>query len=387
MQGISIASRTEQIPNIRPYFDIDDRSLKTLAELFASGQVTNNGIYVRDFERKLGDYLGVKHAVAVSNGADALLLALKASVIAPGKVVLPAYTYIATLNAVVHAGLSPVFCDIDEHTFTMDPQCLSQIIQTHENVRCVVPVNVFGVPADLLAIRKLCDRAKACLVYDNAHGFGTTVNGRRISSAPDAQIFSFHATKTLPAVEGGLVLSSDPKIIESVRQLRNHGLAPNLEDSVPGFNAKMDEIRAIVGIQSLEKFADTLERRRYYGHRLTACRDRFPDTFVTQAIPDGVETNFQNLGVRCPAALETGLERVMHLFQSLGVGVRSYFNPPLHKLKGFKSKNRLPVTESVWQTLISFPIHSRMTEPALDQIENAICKVAEALRADGLKSV
>ncbi|MDR5729775.1 MAG: DegT/DnrJ/EryC1/StrS family aminotransferase [Terriglobia bacterium] len=353
-----------------------------LAGLLASGQVTNNGIHVQDFERKLAHYLGVKETVAVSTGSDALLLALKALALARGKAILPAYTYIATLNAVVHAGLDPVFCDIDSRTFTMDPAHLAQIIDNHKDVRCVIPVNVFGVPADLPAIRKLCDGAKATLFYDNAHGFGTEVNDRKIAREADAQVFSFHATKTLPAVEGGLVVSDNPRVLSAVKQLRNHGLAPNINETIPGFNAKMDEIRAVIGIQSLEDFPATVERRRYYGHRLLASFNRFPDVFTVQVIPEQVKTNFQNLGVRCSYAARIGLPRIMELFRSMGVGVRSYFDPPLYKFKGFDTGPALPVTESVWQTLISFPIHSRMTEAALVQIEQSIAQVAELAQCE-----
>jgi len=367
----------DQIPNIRPFFDINESGMRMLAGLLASGQVTNNGIHVQDFERKLAHYLGVKETVAVSTGSDALLLALKALALGRGKAILPAYTYIATLNSVVHAGLDPVFCDIDARTFTMDPGHLAQIIGNHKEVRCVIPVNVFGVPADLPAIRKLCDRAQATLFYDNAHGLGTEVHDRKIALEADAQVFSFHATKTLPAVEGGLVVSDNPKVVSVVKQLRNHGLAPNIDETVPGFNAKMDEIRAVIGIQSLENFPDTLERRRYYGHRLRASFNRFQDVFTVQVIPEHVKTNFQNLGVRCSHASRIGLPKVMELFRSFGVGVRSYFDPPLYKFKGFDTGPELPVTESIWQTLISFPIHSRMTEAVLSQMEDAILRVAE----------
>ena len=372
-----------QIPNIRPYFDVDESGMRILADLLASGQVTNNGAHLRDFERKLAEYLGVRETVAVSTGSDALLLALKALALGPGKAVLPAYTYIATLNAVVHAGLTPVFCDIDPGTFTMDPAHLTRIVESHKDVRCVIPVNVFGVPPDLPAIRKLCDRAHAALFYDNAHGFGTEARNRKMAAEADAQAFSFHATKTLPAVEGGLVVSDSPAVISGVKQLRNHGLAPNIDETIPGFNAKMDEVRACIGIQSLKNFPETLERRRYYGHRLRACFNRFQDVFAAQVIPENVKTNFQNLGVRCLHASRVGLPQVMEMFRSLGVGVRSYFDPPLNQLRGFDTGQELPATESVWKMLIAFPIHSRMTEAVLSQIEEAIVRVADLSRSKG----
>jgi dTDP-4-amino-4,6-dideoxygalactose transaminase len=371
----------DEIPNVRPYFEMDEEGLRSLTEALASGRATNNGVHVQRFERLLAEYLGVNEAVAVSNGSDALLLALIALDRPRGKAILPAYTYVATLNAVVHAGLDPVFCDIHTGSFTMDGAHLGELLERTSDVRCVLPVNVFGVPPDLREIRALCDRVGATLVYDNAHGFGTEVNGRRLAGEPEIQVFSFHATKTLPAVEGGLIVTEDPAILSSVRRLRNHGLGQVASDFVPGFNAKMDEIRAIIGTCSLRGFPDALARRRSYGQRLCRTFGRFEGVYEIQAVPKDVSPSFQNLGVRCPRAASAGLEYVLGLFRARGIGVRSYFDPPLHTLKGYAGRSTLPATESVWRTLVSLPIHSRMTEAALCRIEDAARDVAKHLQS------
>jgi dTDP-4-amino-4,6-dideoxygalactose transaminase len=369
----------ELVPCIRPYFELDDAGLDSIAGLLASGQVTNHGPKVRRFEQLLARYLGVQEAVAVSNGSDALLLSLKALELTHGKAILPAYTYIATLNAVVHAGLEPVFCEVERASFTMDPSHLSELLRRHEDVRCVVPVNVFGVPPDLAAIRDLYRSSDARILYDNAHGFGTEVNGQRVPTEPDVQIFSFHATKALPAVEGGLIVSADSETLSRVKRLRNHGLGSVPAETMPGFNSKMDEIRAVIGIHSLQNFPESLARRRAYGHRLTTSFGCFPETYTVQTIPSGVETNFQNLGVCCAPADVGGLPRVIDLFKAQGVAERSYFDPPLYKFPGFDRGAALPVTESIWRTLISVPIHSRMSEAVLERIEVATSAVAREL--------
>ncbi|RYD83296.1 MAG: aminotransferase class I/II-fold pyridoxal phosphate-dependent enzyme [Verrucomicrobiaceae bacterium] len=368
------------ISGIRPYFEFDEETLSSIATLLASGQVSNHGPQVHQFEERLAEYLGVKQTLAVSSGSDGLLLAVRALRLEPGKAILPAYTYIATLNAVVHAGLEPVFCDIEPGSFTMDPQVLSELLKQHNDVRCVLPVNVFGVPPDLTTIRQLCDQANTRLLYDNAHGFGTETNGHRFQDEPDVQVFSFHATKTLPAIEGGLIVSNDPDVFSLAKRLRNHGLAPNHSDTIPGFNAKLDEIRATVGLHSLRSFAETLSRRREYGARLTQCFRLFPDIFRVQHIPENVRSNFQNLGIICMPAEELGLSHVLDLFKTRGIGVRSYFDPPLYKFSSFDKGGPLPVTESIWSTLISFPIHSRMTEETLSRMEDAIRSIAGVLQ-------
>lgn len=368
------------ISGIRPYFEFDEGTLSTIASLLASGQVSNHGPQVHQFEERLAEYLGVKQTLAVSTGSDGLLLAVRALGLAQGKAILPAYTYIATLNAVVHAGLAPIFCDIEPESFTIDPQALAELLEQHRDVRCVVPVNAFGVPPNLATIRHLCDQANVRLLYDNAHGFGTEIDGKRFQNEPDVQVFSFHATKTLPAIEGGLIVSNDPEVFLLAKRLRNHGLAPDHSDTIPGFNAKLDEIRATVGLQSLRSFPETLSRRREYGTRLLQCFRRFPGVFRVQQIPGNVRTNFQNLGIICPPAEKLGLSHVLDLFKARGVGARSYFDPPLYKFSGFNKGPALPVTEGIWSTLISFPIHSRMTEETLSKMEDAVCSVAKTIQ-------
>ena len=370
-----------QIPGIRPYFEPDPTALAAIADALASGQVSNNGSHVKAFEASLAEYLDVPETASISTGSDALMITLKAMRLPPGRVILPAYTYIATLNAVVQCGFDPIFCDAESDGFTMDSEHLRELIRTHSNVVCVIPVNVFGIPPDLASIRAACDAANLKLLYDNAHGFGVETDGCRYGREADAQIFSFHATKTLPAVEGGLVIASDPTVMEAVKRLRNHGIGATLLETGPGFNAKMDELRAIVGASSLRTFPEALARRRIYGHRLTKRFEQFPDIYRIQKIPDNVATNFQNLGVCCLPAEQRGLVNVLQLFKSRGIGVRPYFDPPLYKIPGFEASGALPVTETIWQTLVSFPIHSRMSEPALEQIEGAIGDVTSVLRS------
>jgi dTDP-4-amino-4,6-dideoxygalactose transaminase len=379
----SIAAATAGlVPNIRPYFEVDAETLARVAELLASGRVTNHGPQVQAFQASLAEYLRVRETVAVGSGSDALLLSLKALGVSGGAAILPAYTYVATLNAVVQAGLTPVFCDIDPKSFTLDPAHLAALLPRLRAVACLIPVNVFGVPPDLATLDRLARSAGAKVLYDNAHGFGTEDNEARVAPEPDVQIFSFHATKTLPAVEGGLIVANDPGVSSLAKRLRHHGLGSRPAEMIPGFNSKMDELRAVIGLQSLRHFPETLARRRAYGRRLLSAFQRFPECYVPQVTPPAVRTNFQNLGICCPAAEQVGLSRVIELFGRQGVGVRSYFDPPLNHFPGFDQGPQLPVTQRIWRTLISVPIHSRMSEDTLEQITGAAAAVAEELERE-----
>lgn len=350
--------------------------MKELRASLESGLLTNNGPHLRSLEARAAAYLGTDEAVAVSCGADALLLAV-AALEPSGAAVLPAFTYIASLSAVAHAGLRPVFCDIDPETWTMDPARLEEILRRERGVSVVMPVNVFGVPPELEEIAGLARRAGAEMIYDNAQGFGTETEGLRLPREPLAQVFSLHATKLLPAVEGGLIVSRRPELLGRIRRLRNHGLAEDLFDSTPGYNAKMDELHALVGLHSLRGFSEALKRRRSYGERLTGfLRREAPGFFTTQRVPAGVLPNFQNLGALCAVPDEDALASVIEELARRGVGARRFFYPPLHRLKIHRDGPSLPVTERVCRSQLCLPIHSRMTEKDLRAIEEAAAHVA-----------
>lgn len=363
----------DPVPEVRPRFEPDAKLMSELHGILESGQATNGGPRSRELERRVAEYLDVPAAVAVSTGYDGLALVLRALGHRRGRVVLPSYTFIATLNAVLAAGLEPVFCDIDPETFTLSPEALENLLPDQTDIVVVVAVNVFGVPPELAAIRALADRAGAALIYDNAQGFGTEVDGVRAPAEPLAQVFSLHATKLLPAAEGGLVASADPALLLELRVLRNHGIREDPLTSTAGVNAKLDELRAAVALHSLEGLPGALERRRSYAGWL---RDRLVEPelggfFRPQRIPSGVRSNFQNLGVRCALNGSLTLDEVIGRFRDRGVGCRSYFNPALHHLESYRGRFRLPRTDEVWRSLVSLPIHSRMDRTTLARIAAA----------------
>lgn len=376
--GLRPAVGAPKISMVRPWFGPDGELLNAYDRCLASGQVTNNGPFVQQFEREIAHYLDVEDAVAVSSGSDALYLALRAAD-RTGKAILPSYTFIATLHAVLANGLEPVFCDIDEATFTLSAGCLEGVLEREDDVAVVIPVNVFGVAPDLATIAELTSPKGIEIVYDNAHGFGTEVFGVRAPYEPLAQVFSFHATKALPAIEGGAVVSRDADLMGEIRRLRNHGIRPAVVESSPGPNSKMDELRALTGLHGLRDFDRTLERRRHYGGRLSAFfNDSCAGTFRPQLVPKGVRSNYQNLGVVCGVEGPADLESIRADFLAHGIEARSYFNPALHHLAAFRATACLPTTDRIWRSLLCLPIHSYMSEADLERLETAACRVAEA---------
>jgi dTDP-4-amino-4,6-dideoxygalactose transaminase len=292
------------------------------------------------------------------------------------KAVLPSFTFMATLNVVVLGGLTPVFCDIDPDTWTLCPNHLGRILAADPAIRLVVPVNVFGVPPDLRAIRRAMDGSRATLLLDNAHGLGTVRYGMRVAPEASVQIFSLHATKILPAVEGGVVVASDTRLLAEIRRMRNHGVAADPLASSPGYNAKMSELHAAVGLRSLQGLDAALARRRRYAERIRrVLSDDCAAAFLPQAVPDSVQSNFQNLGMRCRAGA-AGVPAIQAALDGEGIETRRYFWPLLHHLAPYRDRVSLPVTDEVATALLCLPLHSRMDPSTLDRIAAALRRTA-----------
>jgi len=360
------------IPWVRPVVEFDGELRADIRAAFEYGRLTNQGPVLLRLEKEAARFLGVEDAVALSTGTAALhlglqALGLQAMDLAGAEAVLPAFTYPATLNAVIHAGMRPVFCDIDPDTWTMCPRALEKVLNERRDAEVVIPVNVFGVPPDI------GDAAREkTVVVDNAHGFGS----RGLDVPVHACAYSLHATKILPAVEGGLLTSGDAGLLAEVRRLRNHGLAEDPLDSRPGFNEKMSELHAAVGLCSLRALKGALARRKEYAERLRVfIQNLCGEAFTVQKIPAGVESNHQNLGVLC----KTGAAECQKGLEARGVGSRRYFYPPLHRLRFVDNPPNLPVTDRVADSILCLPLYSRMDGETLDRIEHALLETSRSL--------
>jgi dTDP-4-amino-4,6-dideoxygalactose transaminase len=312
---------------VRPVFEPDAALLGSLERSLASGVVTNEGPEVAAFESELAAWLGAPHVAATASGTAALTLAALALGLR-GRAAMPAFTFVATQAALARAGVGAVFCDIDPARWTLDPDDLARVLAAHRDVSAVVAVNVYGVAPDLARIGAVCRAAGVALLYDAAHGVGTRVDGARFPPEPDVTAHSLHATKVLPAVEGGAVVTRDAALDREIRRLRRHGLADDPFATTPSLNGRMDELRAAVGRHALRGLDAALARRRAYAERLRAAAAG-AGGFTLQALPAGVESNHQNLGVLC-----RDLPVARAVFEASGVGTRRYFHPALHLLRG-----------------------------------------------------
>ncbi len=366
------------IPAIRPQFEPTLSLAQELQSILTTGRVSNEGPRVEALEQRVASFLGVERVAATSSGSSALMLLARALQprLRGDLVVIPAFTYIATLSAWEHAGLTPLFCDIDAETFTLSPAALEELLESHQGIAAVMGVTAYGVPPDVESLSRHLAPREIPLLLDDAHGFGSSLYGRHAYPGVLAAAYSLHATKVLPAVEGGLVWSRDRGLLEEVIRLRGHGLATPRSQSSAGFNARLDELRATIALRQLTRFPEVIKSRRASAERLRAEAQRHPTCFEIQRVPAGVSSNYQNLALRCFPRSGRTIDDVIDGLAKAGIEARRYFAPPLHHLKRYPSTHPLPNTEAVYDSLLCLPLHDQMSEADLRRIEAAIASVA-----------
>jgi len=344
---------------------------RVLAEIEAvlAGMQLRLGPQQRAFEREFAGYCGARDGVAVSSGSDALRAALLACGIGPGdEVVCPSLTFFATLEAVLHAGATPVLVDVDPETLTLDPEALAAALGPA--TRAVVPVHLYGHPADMDPILALAGERGLRVIEDAAQAHGARTRGRRCGSLGDAGCFSFYCTKNLGAFgEGGFVSSGDPEIAERVRQLRDHGRASKPDHEVPGFNWRMDEIQAaVLRIRLPGLDAANARRRRIaeaYAARLADLPLRTPRT------RPGCEAvhNVYPIRVEARDELRAHLERE-------GVGTGVHYAVPAHRQAALRGRphrlGALPVTERACRELLSLPIYPELRDEQVEWVADRV---------------
>lgn len=375
----------KRIPLIKPDLPPFDLIEGSFREVLESGRITNFGKYVTAFEEEVGAYLDT-YVATVSSGTAGLILALQALGLRPGqKVILPSFTFMATAQAVLYASGVPVFAEIEEN-MTLSPSDLEMLLANHDNVAVVLPVHTYGLPCRIEEIENVVREASQqhsrtiTVLYDAAHAFGSALNGRRVGTFGDAEVFSLSATKVLVSVEGGIVASRDPGLIERVRKMRNYGIEANYDAHWPGLNGKMSEFHAIVGLYNLKRLDALLQERqrkaRYYIERILA-----ETQFAPPPWPEGIIHTFKDFTVQVPPALAEKRDAVMRFLADRGIETRAYFYPPVHEQRFFRrfADRPLPRTEDVARRVITLPFYTTITETEIDYVVEALHQAEKIL--------
>ncbi|NIL93217.1 MAG: aminotransferase class I/II-fold pyridoxal phosphate-dependent enzyme [Woeseiaceae bacterium] len=336
-------------------------------------EVAQSGAYVLGtnvaaFEQAVAEYLGVSHAVAVGSGTDALHLALSAVGIGAGdEVVTSPFTFAATAEAIKYLGAVPVLVDVDRESFNIDPNQIEDAITAR--TRAILPVHMFGLPADMAAIASIADRHGLLVVEDCAQSFGATFEGRRVGGIGNAGAHSFYPTKTMGGLgDGGLVSTNDAAVDGRLRELRNHGIGPAGEHVRLGYNSRLDEIQAAVLRVKLEYIEQSNGQRRHIASRYNSL---LADTAAkTPTSPPAAQHvyGYYTIVVDDRAALRSQLDEA-------GIGTAIYYPKPLHKHQYFGDSvafDALPVAEDLASRCLSLPIFPEMTDEEVDYVATTI---------------
>jgi len=335
------------------------------------GVVTNRGDFVRAFEAKLTAYLG-QSAIVTNNGHSALLALLMAAEVEGGEVIVPSFTFSSTVHAIVMAGATPKFVDIDPVTLCLDPT--ETAFAVGRRTKAILAVDPYGICCDHINLSRLAKRVGVPFFIDSAPAFGSHVHGGVNSRRGDAQIFSFHATKPFSTMEGGCVASSDLDLLEKIRRRINFG--QDGEDSRDvGFNGKMTEICAIVGLKQLERWSATLEQRRVNAYMLECMIEKIPGLSLVTP-PPSQHPVWTYRPVMIDGRFGTGRDSLITALKKFDVNVRRYYSA-VHKMGAYRSFVELPVTEWASDHVIAIPVFNDMKTQEIEQIASALRSVQE----------
>ena len=335
----------------------------------------SSGEFVARFERDWADYIGTEECVTCSSGTTALHLALLALGVKPGdEVILPTLTFIATANAVTYCGATPVFVDSDPHTWNIDASKLDAAI-TPRTVG-IIAVHLYGQPCDMDALRAIADKHGLWIVEDAAQAHGATYQGRRVGSLSDAATWSFYGNKCLSMGEGGAITTNRADLAARMRLLRGQGMDPvrRYVHPVVGFNYRLTDLQAAVGVAQLERIDAYLDKRRYlrlrYHELLGARRDldfqgRLPNTVKTPWLETVILAHHLNRDAVADCMAERGVE------------TRPVF-VPCHQQSPYAEGAYLPVAERLARQGLSLPTHAAMDTIHVEQVCEAVTGAIEA---------
>jgi dTDP-4-amino-4,6-dideoxygalactose transaminase len=352
-----------------------------LEGIWASRWLTNQGKLHRELEQRLASYLGVEHLSLLCNGAIALLVALEALHIDDGEVITTPFTFPATVHALHWKRLRPVFCDIEEETFNIDPGQIEKLVGPR--TRAILAVHVYGNPCRVDAIESIAVRYGLKVVYDAAHAFGVRVHGRSILEHGDMAMLSFHATKVFSTIEGGALISRSAEERQRVEMLRNFGIAD--EDTVvgPGLNGKMNEFQAAYGLLSLRTIDDEIARRQVIARSYRRSLAGIPGLRFLQDLA-GVQHNYGYFPVVVdPIAYGMGRDALYSILKQFNVCSRKYFHPLVSRAPTYSSlpsadPAALPVAETIAKRVLCLPIYGSL-DPSVAESIGALLRELHAL--------
>jgi len=355
--------------------DVSGNELEYVTDCIQSGWISSLGKYVSRFEGEFASICGVKHAIALANGTVALHLALLSLDIGPGdEVIMPPLTFVATANAVKYVGANPVFVDVDPTTWTIDPEKIESKISS--NTRAIMPVHLFGHPVDMDPLNGIADKHDLIVIEDAAEAHGAKYKGKTTGSLGDVACFSFYGNKAITTGEGGMLTTDSDQIAERARFLKDHGMDKDRHywHSEVGYNFRMTNLQAAVGVAQIERFPEIYTRKRYiagiYKERLMEL-----PTIEVQPEASWAENSYWMNSIilkeNCPLDRDTLREKL----SQHGIDTRPFFYP-LHFLPPYKElEGKYPVSERLAAGGINLPSYPGLADDDINRICDLIIEL------------
>lgn len=360
-----------------PYIDKEEK--QSVIDVLESGQLIQ-GQYVAEFETRFADYHGAKYGVAVNNGTSALMASLMAHDISVGdEVIIPAFSFFATASCILSVGAIPVFADIDAATFCMSVESVRELIT--DKTRAIMPVHLYGQAADMIEFEALCEEHGLVLLEDAAQAHGASINNQYVGTWGTAS-FSFYPSKNMTTSEGGMVLTNDEDINTRLKLVRNHGMNTQYLHETLGYNFRMTNLCAAIGLPQLSRLTDLNQKRienaSYFDEHL-----QFVKTPIRRP---GYKHVFHQYTVRVPEHQDR--DRVVEALKERGIDCRIYYPIPLYRQPIFQMMERysgsyLPETEKAIKEIFSIPVHPMLSQHELEYIVeniNQICSEDMAIQ-------
>jgi perosamine synthetase len=357
----------KDIPIAKPLVGRDD--IRAVAKVMKSGGLAQ-GPEVLNFEKNFSKFVGDRECVAVNSGTSALHLALLSLGIGPGdEVIVPSFTFAATANSVSLTGATPVFVDIDPATYNIDSNLIEAAITP--KTRAIQVVHLYGLPADMPRITQIAKQHNLLLIEDAAQAHLAEVNGQKVGTFGDAAAFSFYPTKNMTSGEGGMVVLKDAAAARLCRLYRNQGMEKRYQNEVVGFNLRMTDIHAAIGISQLSKVSKWTEQRKSNAAYLNSKIENV----TTPITPNGFSHVYHQYTVRIHRNRDLFSEKL----SDLGIGNSVYYPTQVHKLPSFALSIELPNTQSATEQVLSLPVHPSLSKKDLNRISDAVNFVGNEL--------
>jgi perosamine synthetase len=351
----------------KPYIGEEEKN--NVLEVLNSGMLAQ-GPRVNQLEKKFAQLCGVRHAIATSSGTTALHIALLAHGIGPGdEVITTPFTFIASANSILFTGATPIFVDIEQDTFNIDPVEIEKAIT--QNTKAILPVHLYGYVCDMEAIEEIAQKNNLVIIEDACQAVGAEFRGQ-VAGSFGTGTFSLYATKNIMSGEGGMITTDDDHIAEQCRLLRSHGMRVRYYHDMLGYNFRMSDLHAAIGLAQFDRLNDFNKKRQYNA--------QFLNEKLTTVITPKVKPDYKHVWHQYTIRLDGDRDRdaAIETLNQAGIGTGVFYPVPVHQqgyIKEMIGEQSLPVAEKLAKEVISLPVHPQVSQDDLDTIVKEVNKL------------